>query len=61
MVLENPTIYNILFIVSDKLPTQEVPSPENPSLHSQVYEAIEFSHLAFVSHGLEVHSLMSKM
>ena len=40
---------------------QEVPSPEYPPLHSQVYERIEFSHLAFVSHGLEVHLLMSKI
>ena len=40
---------------------QELPSPENPSLHSQVYEPKELSHLAFLSHGLEIHSLMSKI
>ena len=44
-----------------KLPVQEVPSPENPSLHSHVYEPIQFSHLAFVLQGLEIHSLMSKI
>ena len=47
--------------MGDKLPMQEVPSPENPTLHSQIYEPIEFIHFAFVSHGLEVHSLMSKI
>ena len=40
---------------------QEVPLPENPSLHSQVYKPIKFSHLAFVLQGLEIHSLMSKI
>ena len=44
-----------------KLPVQEFPSPENPPLHSQVYESIEFVHVAFVSQGFEVHSLMSKI
>ena len=40
---------------------QEVPLPENPSLHSQVYKPIKFSHLAFVLQGVEIHSLISKI
>ena len=61
IALETPSIYHLFFIMGDKLPMQEVPSPENPTLHSQIYEPIEFIHFAFVSHGLEVHSLMSKI
>ena len=40
---------------------QLVPSPENPSLHSHIYEPRELAHLAFLSQGLEIHSLMSKI
>ena len=55
----NFVIYYVLSVI--KLPVQEVPSPENPSLHSHVYEPIKFSHLAFVLQRLEIHSLMSKI
>ena len=40
IAFEKPTIYDLLIIKIDKLPMQEVPSPENPSLHSQVYKPI---------------------
>ena len=43
-----------------KLPVQEVPSPVNPSLHSQVYELIVSIHVAFESQLLEIHSSISK-
>ena len=34
-----------------KLPIQVIPSPINPSLHSQVYELIPSIHSALVSQG----------
>ena len=42
------------------IPVQVVPSPVNPSLHSQVYELIPCIQVEFVMHGLEIHSSMSK-
>ena len=42
------------------IPVHEFPLPANPSLHVQVYELIASLHSAFVSQGLEIHSLMSK-
>ena len=40
-------------------PVQIVPSPVNPFLHVQLYEPTKFSHVAFMSQGLEIHSSMS--
>ena len=42
------------------LPVQEVPSPVNPSLHSQVYELMVSIHVAFLLQVLEIHSSISK-
>ena len=43
-----------------KLPVQEVPSPVNPSLHSQVYELMVSIHVAFLLQVLEMHSSISR-
>ena len=52
------TSFHYLSVI--RLPLQVVPLPANPLLHVQLYEPTKFSHVAFVSQGLEIHSLMSK-
>ena len=37
-----------------------VPSPVNPFLHVQLHKPTKFSHVTFVSQGLEIHLSMSE-
>ena len=52
--------YNTILVSVIKLPVQIVPAPINPSLHVQLYEPTKFSHVAFVSQSVEIHSSMSE-
>ena len=52
--------YNIITLPVIGLPVQAVPLLVNPFLHVQLYEPTKFSHVAFVSQGLEIHSSMSE-
>ena len=52
--------YKIILLSVIRSPVQVVPSPVNPFLHVQLYEPTKFSHVAFVSQDLEIHSSMSE-
>ena len=53
--------YNIISLSVIRSPVHSVvPLPVNPFLHVQLYEPTKFSHVTFVSQGLELHSSMSE-
>ena len=53
--------YNIISLSVIRSPVHVViPSPVNPSLHVQSYDATKFSQMEFASQGLEIHSSMSE-